>query len=82
MATTGKGLPRSLKGAEISAEWADVTGKPTTFPPVTGTSASSAMPGNKFVQGPVVAAAAGATPTKAEFDALLAALRTAKIIAT
>lgn len=81
MATTGKGLPRSLKGAEISADWSDITGKPSTFPPVTGTSASSAMPGNKFVQGAAVADVSAA-PTAENFNALLAALRTAKIIAS
>lgn len=89
MATTGKGLPRSLKGAKISAAWADITGKPTTFTPTVGTTATTAMAGNKVPtttqRGGVLQQAAqadsAAAPTQAEFNALLAKLRAAGIIA-
>lgn len=88
MTTTGKGLPRSLKGAKISAAWMDVTGKPTTFTPTVGTSATTAMAGNKVPtatqRGGVLLQAAqadsAAAPTQAEFNALLAKLRAAGII--
>lgn len=88
MATTGKGLPRSLKDAKISAAWADVTGKPTTFTPTVGTTATTAMAGNKTPtttqRGGVLLQAAqtdsAAAPTMAEFNALLAKLRAAGII--
>ncbi|MFE1358852.1 hypothetical protein [Streptomyces harbinensis] len=33
-------------GGDGTVAWADVTGKPSTYPPVTGTSATSAKPGN------------------------------------
>lgn len=88
MATTGKGLPRSLKGAKISAAWADITGKPSTFTPTVGTAATTAMAGNKVPtatqRGGVLLQAAqadsAAAPTQAEFNALLAKLRAAGII--
>jgi hypothetical protein len=88
MATTGKGLPRSLAGAEISADWSDVTGKPATFTPTVGTTATTAMAGNKTPtttqRGGVLLQAAqtdsAAAPTMAEFNALLAKLRAAGII--
>lgn len=89
MATTGKGLPRSLKGAKISAAWADITGKPATFTPTVGTTATTAMAGDKVPmatqRGGVLLQAAqadsAAAPTQAEFNALLAKLRAAGIIA-
>lgn len=88
MATTGKGLPRSLRGAKISAAWADITGKPSTFTPTVGTTATTAMAGNKVPtttqRGGVLLQAAqadsAAAPTQAEFNALLAKLRAAGII--
>lgn len=88
MATTGKGLPRSLKGAKISAAWADITGKPSTFTPTVGTTSTTAMAGNKVPtatqRGGVLLQAAqadsAAAPTQAEFNALLAKLRAAGII--
>lgn len=88
MATTGKGLPRSLKDAKISAAWADVMGKPSTFTPTVGTTATTAMAGNKVPtatqRGGVLLQAAqtdsAAAPTMAEFNALLAKLRSAGII--
>ncbi len=88
MATTGKGLPRSLKGAKISAAWADISGKPSTFAPTVGTTATTAMAGNKVPtatqRGGVLLQAAqadsAAAPTQAEFNALLAKLRAAGII--
>ncbi len=88
MATTGKGLPRSLKDAKISAAWASVTGKPSTFAPTIGTTGTTAMAGNKVPtttqRGGVLLQAAqadsAAAPTQAEFNALLAKLRAAGII--
>lgn len=88
MATTGKGLPRSLAGAEISAAWTNITGKPSTFTPTVGTTATTAMAGNKMPtatqRGGVLLQAAqadsAAAPTQAEFNALLAKLRSAGII--
>lgn len=88
MAKTGKGLPRSLAGAEISAAWDDVTGKPATFTPTVGTTATTAMAGNKVPtatqRGGVLLQAAqadvAAAPTMAEYNALLAKLRAAGIL--
>lgn len=88
MAKTGKGLPRSLAGAEISAAWDDVTGKPATFTPTVGTTATTAMAGNKVPtttqRGGVLLQAAqpdvAAAPTQAEHNALLAKLRAAGIL--
>lgn len=88
MAKTGKGLPRSLAGAEISAAWDDVTGKPATFTPTVGTTATTAMAGNKVPtstqRGGVLLQAVqpdvAAAPTQAEYNALLAKLRSAGIL--
>jgi len=88
MATTGKGLPRSLAGAEISPAWDDITGKPATFTPTVGTTATTAMAGNKVPtatqRGGVLLQAAQAdvvaAPTQAEYNALLAKLRAAGIL--
>lgn len=87
MATTGKGLPRSLKDASLGFD--QVSGKPTTYPPTIGTSSTTAMAGNKVPtatqRGGVLLQAAqadsDAAPTQAEFNALLAKLRAAGIIA-
>lgn len=73
MATTGKGLPRSLKDANMLQ---------------IGTTATTAMAGNKVPtltqRGGVLKQAAqadsAAAPTQAEFNALLAKLRSAGII--
>lgn len=92
MARTGKGLPRSLAGAEISAAWDDVTGKPTTFTPTVGTTSTTAMAGNKVpttTQRGGVLQAEAQTNTAAtdvaglvtDFNSLLAKLRTAGVIA-
>lgn len=86
MATTGKGLPRSLKGASLGFD--QVSGKPTTYPPTIGTSSTTAMAGNKVPtatqRGGVLLQAAqadsDAAPTQAEFNALLAKLRAAGIL--
>ena len=88
MAKTGKGLPRSLAGAEISAAWGDVTGKPATFTPTVGTTDTTAMAGNKVPtttqRGGVLLQAAqadvAAAPTQEEYNALLAKLRAAGIL--
>jgi len=88
MSITGKGLPRSLKDAQIKAAWADITGKPSTFTPTIGTSAATAMAGNKVPtttqRGGVLLQAAqpdvAAAPTQAEYNALLAKLRAAGIL--
>lgn len=87
MATTGKGLPRSLKDASLGFD--QVSGKPTTYPPTIGTSSTTAMAGNKVPtatqRGGVLLQAAqadsAAAPTQAEFNALLTKLRAAGIIA-
>lgn len=73
MATTGKGLPRSLKDANMLQ---------------IGTTSTTAMAGNKVPtltqRGGVLKQAAqadsAAAPTQAEFNALLAKLRSAGII--
>lgn len=86
MATTGKGLPRSLKDASLDFD--QVSGKPTTYPPTIGTSSTTAMAGNKVPtasqRGGVLLQAAqadsDAAPTQAEFNALLAKLRAAGIL--
>lgn len=86
MATTGKGLPRSLKDASLGFD--QVSGKPTTYPPTIGTSSTTAMAGNKVPTatqrgGALLQAAqadSAAAPTQAEFNALLAKLRAAGIL--
>lgn len=86
MATTGKGLPRSLKDASLGFD--QVSGKPTTYPPTIGTSSTTAMAGNKVPtatqRGGVLLQAAqadsAAAPTQAEFNALLAKLRAAGVL--
>lgn len=86
MATTGKGLPRSLKDASLGFD--QVSGKPTTYPPTIGTSSTTAMAGNKVPtatqRGGILLQAAqadsDAAPTQAEFNALLAKLRAAGIL--
>lgn len=66
-----------LSGGGSSVAWGDITGKPTTFAPVAAT--ASVVGGVK--QGAAVANASAA-PSQAEYNALLAALRDAGIIAT
>lgn len=86
MATTGKGLPRSLKDASLSFD--QVSGKPTTYQPTIGTTGTTAMAGNKVPtatqRGGVLLqeaqADSAAAPTQAEFNALLAKLRAAGIL--
>lgn len=91
MATTGKGLPRSLKNASFSVSWTEVTGKPSTFTPTVGTTATTAMAGNKVPtstqRGGVLLQAAQANTAAADvaglvtdFNALLVKLRAAGII--
>lgn len=85
---TGKGLPRSLKSGKLS--FTQLTDKPTTYPPTIGTTGTTAMAGNKAPtttqRGGVLQQAAqadsAAAPTMAEFNALLAKLRAAGIIAS
>lgn len=106
MATTGKGLPRSLKGVTFSASWAEITGKPAVIAAgataaaawatiqsgAIGTTATTAMAGNKVPtttqRGGVLQAAAQANSAAtdvagllADFNSLLAKLRTAGVIA-
>ena len=45
---------KGSSGGAASVAWGDVTGKPATFPPIVGTGANQAMPGNKFVAGAAV----------------------------
>lgn len=106
MATTGKGLPRSLKGVSFSASWIEITGKPAVIAAganaaaawgvissaAIGTTATTAMAGNRTptttIRGGVLQAAAQANSAAtdvagllADFNALLAKLRTAGVIA-
>lgn len=86
MATTGKGLPRSLKDASLAFD--QVSGKPATYQPAIGTTGTTAMAGNKVPtatqRGGVLLqpaqADSAAAPTQAEFNALLAKLRAAGIL--
>ncbi|MCR0998665.1 head fiber protein [Serratia rubidaea] len=94
-------------GGGGSVAWGDITGKPATFPPTIGTTATTAKAGNYapawgdvsgkpatftppaattaaiggVKQGAAVADAAAA-PTQSEFNALLASLRAAGVIAS
>lgn len=77
-------------GGSSAPKWTDITGKPTTFPPVIGTSATEAMAGNKVPtttqRGGVLQQAAiadvSAAPTQQNINDILAALRAAGILAT
>ncbi|HAT4999598.1 TPA: hypothetical protein I9761_003158 [Serratia marcescens] len=73
----GVQVVKVLSGGGSSVAWGDITGKPTTFAPPAAT--DSVVGGVK--QGAAVANAAAA-PTQAEYNALLASLRAAGIIAT
>lgn len=73
----GVQVVKVLSGGGSSVAWGDITGKPTTFTPPPAS--SSVVGGVK--QGAAVANAAAA-PTQAEYNALLASLRAAGIIAT
>ncbi|EPQ5740004.1 TPA: hypothetical protein SMG11_002161 [Serratia marcescens] len=73
----GVQVVKVLSGGGSSVSWGDITGKPTTFAPPAAT--ASVVGGVK--QGAAVANAAAA-PTQAEYNALLASLRAAGIIAT
>lgn len=93
MATTGKGLPRSLKGASLSVSWVNVANKPSTFAPVPATltvvggvkkTAAVADVATQTVTGADAAAVAtsaadAVNAVGAKLNALLAALRTAGI---
>lgn len=87
MATTGKGLPRSLKGGKLS--FTQLTDKPSTYAPTIGTTGTTAMAGNKVPtttqRGGVLQQAAiadvSAAPTQQNFNAVLAALRAAGLLA-
>lgn len=82
-------------GAAPSIAWADITGKPATFAPTIGTTATTAKAGNyappnaaAAVRGLVLQATAQADSAAADvpallsdFNALLAKLRTAGVIA-
>lgn len=57
---------KGSSGGAPSVDWGDVTGKPATFPPIVGTGANQAMPGNKFVAGAAVANVESQTVTGAE----------------
>lgn len=58
--------------------WANVTGKPATFPaaPVAATAGSV----GGITRQATIAKAAGSSPTKAEFDAVIDALKAAGVI--
>ncbi|PJN53661.1 hypothetical protein PAEVO_03820 [Paenibacillus sp. GM2FR] len=90
-------------GGPVTVAWADVSGKPSTFPPTIGTTASTAAAGNHThavanitglqtaldakLTGSKAPAQANSTATDvaglvADFNALLAKLRTAGVITT
>lgn len=70
--------------------WSSITGKPSTFDPTIGTTATTAMAGNKTPtttdRGGVLQQAAiadlTAAPTQQNVNAILAALRAAGLLAT
>lgn len=75
-------------GAGGAVKWEDITGKPADFPPTIGTTSTTAMAGNKtptatqrggVLLQPAIANLTAA-PTQADFNALLAALRTAGVL--
>lgn len=80
-------------GGGDAVTWTTLPGKPATFAPTIGTTATTAKAGNYtpanattsargvVLQGVAVANSAAA-PTQAEFNALLASLRTAGVLAT
>lgn len=82
----------AIAGGAGTVSWADIPDKPATFAPTIGTTATTAKAGNYtppnattsvrgvVLQGVAVANAAAA-PTQAEYNALLASLRTAGVIA-
>jgi len=77
-------------GAASAPAWGDITGKPTTFPPVVGIGATEAMAGNKTPtateRGGVLQQTAiadlSAAPTQQDINGILAKLRAAGILAT
>jgi len=77
----------TAKAGDYAPTWAQVTGKPTTFAPIIGTSANQAMAGNTVIPpalspGSAVADAVDETDVVAQFNALLASLRSNGVIAT
>lgn len=75
-------------GAGGAVKWGDITDKPSTFAPTIGTTGTTAMAGNKVPTAtqrggvllqPAIANVT-ADPTQADFNALLAALRTAGVL--
>ncbi|WP_440530979.1 head fiber protein [Serratia marcescens] len=74
----GVQVVKVLSGGGSSVAWDDITGKPTTFAPPAAT--DSVVGGVK--QGAAVVNAAGEAPTATEYNALLASLRAAGIIAS
>lgn len=89
---TEDGSPVNLGGGGDAVTWSTLSGKPSTFPPTVGTTATTAKAGNYAPSSAEVAtalkgkaqvsalaavsaanatAAAGDTPTKAEFDTLV-----------
>lgn len=87
--TSGRAAPVSELPA---SDWDDVTNKPTTFAPIIGTTGTTAMAGNKTPtatdRGGVIQAVAQADSVAADvatlvtdFNALLAKLRTAGVLA-
>ena len=74
----GVQVVKVLSGGGSSVAWGDITGKPTTFAPPAAT--ASVVGGVK--QGAAVVNAAGEAPTATEYNALLASLRAAGIIAS
>lgn len=62
-------------GGSATVTWGDITGKPATFPPTTGTTAGTAMPGNTQLTGiggtlSIAKGGTGATTAAAAWTAL------------
>lgn len=76
----------TAKAGDYAPTWAQVTGKPATFAPVVGSGAADAAAGNHTHTGllsgsaTAVADATDETDVVAQFNALLAALRTRGVI--
>lgn len=66
-----------LEGGGGSTAWADVTGKPTTFPPTVGTSATTAAAGNHnhAITADAASGLAAAANLQAAFIALSARIK-------
>lgn len=67
-------LVTDAKAGNYVPAWADVSGKPTTFAPITGTAANQAAPGNHTHTATAVTATAVAPGTATDVQGILAEL--------